>query len=338
MADKGVGRVGTVCGRYYAMDRDKRWERTRAAYDAMVHGTGAVATSAVAAVEASYAEGKGDEFVTPTVIGAADQGRIRDGDSAIFFNFRTDRTRQLTEALTSEAFTGFESEPRPDVHLATMTRYREDFTCPVAFPPSYLKGILPQVVADAGRTQLRIAETEKYAHVTFFISGGEEKEFPGERRILVPSPKVATYDLQPAMSAPEVTNKLMEALDEGVPDLTILNFANADMVGHTGVIPAAVEAVKTVDDCLSRIVPRYLELGGTVAITADHGNCEMLVDPVTGQPHTAHTVNPVPLMIAGSEVRGMSMKSGGRLCDIATTLLPLMGLPPHPEMTGVNLL
>ena len=338
MAELGVGRVATVCGRYWAMDRDNRWERTSRAYDALVHGKGGQADTAVDAIEASYLADKGDEFVEPVAVGSVAKGRIRDGDSAIFFNFRTDRTRQLTKALTFDEFEDFERGPGPAVHMATMTRYREDFACPVAFPPQYLKGIMPEVVSAAGLTQLRIAETEKYAHVTFFMSGGDEKEFPGERRILVPSPKVATYDLQPAMSASLVTDRLLAELDGTPPDVTILNFANADMVGHTGVVPAAIEAVRTIDACLSRIVPRYLELGGLVAITADHGNCEMLLDPDTGKPHTAHTVNPVPFLIAGPDVVGRSLRSGGRLCDIATTLLPLLGLQPHSTMEGVNLL
>jgi 2,3-bisphosphoglycerate-independent phosphoglycerate mutase len=219
-----------------------------------------------------------------------------------------------------------------------MTRYRESFSCPVAYPPQNLDGIFPQVISRAGMRQLRIAETEKYAHVTFFFSGGEEKEYPGERRVLVPSPKVATYDLQPEMSAVPVTDALLRELATGQrPDVTILNFANADMVGHSGIIPAAVQAVRTIDQCLSRIVPAYLALGGTVAITADHGNVEMMIDPVTGEPHTAHTTNPVPLLIAGDGTRGRSLRPGGRLCDIATTLLPILGLPRASGMDGVDL-
>ncbi len=338
MAKHGVGRIATVCGRYFAMDRDNRWERTKIAYDALVAGTGEHFATPQAAVQASYSAGKGDEFVAPAIIGDAGAGRIHDGDGAIFFNFRTDRTRQLTKALTFAEFTDFERPIRPALHLATMTRYRQDFTCPVAFAPSYLKGILPEVVADAGLTQLRIAETEKYAHVTFFMSGGDEREYPGERRILVPSPKVATYDLQPEMSAELVTDQLLKSMDQSVPDLTILNFANADMVGHTGSIEASVQAVRVIDRCLSRIVPKYLALGGHVAITADHGNCEMMLDPETGTVHTAHTVNPVPFVVAGRDVRAKQMKSGGRLCDIATTLLPLLDLQPHPSMEGANLL
>ena len=338
MSDLGTGRIGTVCGRFYAMDRDCRWERTKQAYDLLVGGIGKSASTAIEALESSYAAGKGDEFVDATVVGSPEGGRIRDGDSAIFFNFRTDRTRQLTQALVLKEFDEFDRRSTPDFHLATMTRYRSDFSCPVAFEPQYLKGIFPQVVSEAGLTQLRIAETEKYAHVTFFMSGGDEKEFSGERRILVPSPKVATYDLQPSMSAPQVTDQLIAAMDMALPDVTILNFANADMVGHTGIVPAAVEAVRTIDECLARIVPKYLSLGGTVAITADHGNCEMLVNPDTGEPHTAHTINPVMFLLAGPDLGVRSLSPGGRLCDIAPTLLPLAGLEPHPVMEGTNLL
>ncbi len=220
-----------------------------------------------------------------------------------------------------------------------MSSYRSDFSCPVAFRQSYVKGIFPETVSRAGLTQLRIAETEKYAHVTFFFSGGDEKELPGERRILVPSPRVSTYDQRPAMSAVEVTDRLLECLDASPrPDVTILNFANADMLGHTGVLGAAVEAVRTLDGCLSRIVPRIMELGGHVAITADHGNCEMMVDPETGKPHTAHTTNPVPFILAGADMKGRSLRENGRLCDIATTLLPILGLDPDPAMQGIDLL
>ncbi len=222
--------------------------------------------------------------------------------------------------------------------MVSMTRYREDFDCPMAFEPTYLKGIFPEIVSKAGLTQLRIAETEKYAHVTFFLSGGDEKQYPGEQRILIPSPKVKTYDQRPEMSAGPVTDKLLSLLEKQPPDVTFLNFANADMVGHTGDLEAAVTAVRTLDGCLAQIVPRYLELGGTVAITADHGNCELMVDPETGEPHTAHTTNPVPFVLVGKDVKGKQLKTGGRLCDIVTTLLPLLGLPPDPNMEGVNLL
>jgi 2,3-bisphosphoglycerate-independent phosphoglycerate mutase len=338
MAGLGVGRIGTVIGRYYAMDRDKRWERVQRAYDALTLGQGLRAETAQAAVAAAYARNEGDEFVAPTIVGSPDQGRVRSGDAVIFFNFRTDRARQLTEAFVGRDFGGFPRATVPAVHFATMTRYRDDFDCPVAYPPQNLDGTFPQVLSRAGLRQLRIAETEKYAHVTFFFSGGDERELPGERRLLIPSPKVATYDLQPEMSAPAVTDALLRELGSAEPpDVAVLNFANADMVGHSGILPAAVRAVQTIDACLARIVPAYLARGGTVAITADHGNVEMMVDPATGQPHTAHTTNPVPLIIAGEGARGRRLRSHGRLCDIATTLLPILGLPRTEGMEGVDL-
>jgi len=339
MKELSTGRIATVIGRYYAMDRDKRWDRVQKAYDALTIGAGFSAETAQAAIAQSYARNEGDEFVLPTTIGSPDKGRVRAGDSVLFFNFRADRARQLTDAFTSKEFTGFARASFPQVHFATMTRYREDFPCPVAFQPQNLKGIFPEVVSNAGWSQLRIAETEKYAHVTFFFSGGEEKEYPGERRILVPSPKVATYDLQPEMSAPLVTDKLLaEFAGKNSPDVTILNFANADMVGHTGLIPAAVQAVQAIDSALSRIVPAVLKKGGTVAITADHGNVEMMLDPQTGEPHTAHTLNPVPFLLAGAGAEGRRLRSGGRLCDIATTLLPIIGLQRANGMDGADLL
>ncbi len=338
MRELGVGRVGTVIGRYYAMDRDQRWERVQRAYDALTLGTGHVAASAQAAVAAAEERGGGVELVGPALRGAAGHGRVRTGDAVIFFNFRTDRARQLTDAFVGKDFQGFARASVPVVHFVTMTRYREGLPCPVAYPPQNLDGIFPQSVSKAGLRQLRIAETEKYAHVTFFFSGGDEKELPGERRVLVPSPRVATYDLQPEMSAVAVTDALLaELAGSARPDVTILNFANADMVGHSGVIPAAVEAVRTIDGCLARIVPAFLALGGTAAITADHGNVELMIDPATGQPHTAHTTNPVPLVIAGDAAKGRRLRAGGRLCDIATTLLPILGLRPATGMEGVDL-
>jgi 2,3-bisphosphoglycerate-independent phosphoglycerate mutase len=337
MRDLGTGRIGTVIGRYYAMDRDKRWERVRMAYDALVLGAGHVADSAQAAIAAAYERGENDEFVLPTVVGSADSGRVRTGDAVIFFNFRTDRARQLTDAFIGDDFHAFARASVPIVHFVTMTRYRESFRCPIAYPPQNLTGILPEIVSRAGLSQLRIAETEKYAHVTFFFSGGDEAEYPGERRVLVPSPKVATYDLQPEMSAAGVTDALLRELDgDGRPDLTILNFANADMVGHTGDIGAAVAAVKTIDQCLARIVPAFLKLGGTAAITADHGNAEQMIDPQTGQAHTAHTTNPVPLLAWTPRSAGR-LGPGGCLADVVPTIIAYQDGKPPGEMTGRSL-
>lgn len=331
------GRIGTIAGRYYAMDRDRRWDRVQLAYDALTRGIGEHADGALEGLRAAYARGESDEFVRPTIVGARERGRLRDGDAAIYFNFRADRARQLTAALTQQGFDGFERGVWPRIHMATMVRYRDDFDCPVAFAPQPLSGILPVLVSRAGLTQLRIAETEKYAHVTFFFSGGDEKELPGERRILVPSPKVATYDQQPQMSADEVTDRLLaELASPQRPDVVILNFANADMVGHTGDIPATIAAIRTIDACLARIVPQVLALGGVVAITADHGNAEMMVDPETGQPHTAHTTNRVPFLLAGPGLEKLQLHDG-RLCDIAPTLLPFLGLAKDPAMEGIDL-
>jgi 2,3-bisphosphoglycerate-independent phosphoglycerate mutase len=339
MAELATGRIATVIGRYWAMDRDQRWDRVQKAYDALTLGAGHRAETAQEAVAQAYARNEGDEFVLPTVVGSPDQGRVRSGDAVIFFNFRADRARQLTEAFTAQAFQGFPRASFPQVHFVTMTRYREDFPCPVAFAAQNLKGIFPELVSAAGLTQLRIAETEKYAHVTFFFSGGDEREMAGERRILVPSPKVATYDQQPEMSAAQVTDRLLAELEgQRPPDVTVLNFANADMVGHTGDLQAAITAVRTVDQCLQRIVPVVLARGGTAAVTADHGNCEMMIDPETGKPHTAHTTNPVPLFLANDAVIGRRLRPGGRLCDVVTTLLPILGLARHPSMEGADLL
>ena len=271
------------------------------------------------------------------MIGSPDRGRVRGGDAVVFCNFRTDRARQLTDAFIGSDFQAFPRASVPIVHFVTMTRYREDFSCPVAFPPQNLKGALPEVVSKAGLSQLRIAETEKYAHVTFFLSGGNEQELAGEKRILIPSPKVATYDLQPEMSAGKVTDALLqEVASDQRPDVTILNFANADMVGHSGIVPAAIEAVRTIDSCLERIVPAFLAQGGTVAITADHGNVEQMMDLDSGDVHTAHTSNPVPFVVCSEALQNGRLKSG-RLCDIATTLLPILGLEKGEGMEGVDL-
>lgn len=328
----GCGEIATVSGRYYAMDRDKRWERVQKAYDAIAKGEGVAAEDAVEAIKASYAQEVTDEFVVPVVVGK--YAGISAGDSAIFFNFRPDRARELTHAFTDDKFEGF---PRKEVKLpfATMTQYEEGLNVEVAYPPETIENTLGAVIAKNGMTQLRIAETEKYAHVTFFFNGGVEEPYQGEDRILVPSPKVATYDLQPEMSAIEVTDKVVDAIKSGKYDFIILNYANGDMVGHTGVIEAAVKAVETVDTCVGRFVDAIREAGGEVCITADHGNADQMVDPETGAPFTAHTTNPVPFIVVSDRVGWIA--SDGALCDIAPTLLTLAGMEIPAEMTGSSL-
>ncbi|MFO7169620.1 MAG: 2,3-bisphosphoglycerate-independent phosphoglycerate mutase [Chloroflexota bacterium] len=346
MAKLGVGSVATVIGRYYAMDRDKRWERTKAAYDAMVYGQGLQAPSAEAAIQQSYAEDVTDEFIRPTVVvrNGAPVATIGAGDSIICFNFRADRVRQITRAFVLQDFDGFAREALRDLLYVTFTEYEKGLPVTVAFENDDVQVPLAKVISDAGLRQLHVAETEKYAHVTFFFNGGREQEFPGEDRLLVPSPKdVPTYDLKPEMSAYGIRDGILKALDEDTYDFIIVNFANADMVGHTGVIPAVVRACEAVDECLGAIVPKVLEKGGVVLITADHGNAELLIDPETGGPHTAHTTNPVPcLLIAapglGLEKGEVQLREGGRLADIAPTLLEIMGIPPAPQMTGKSLI
>ena len=333
--------VATVSGRYYAMDRDNRWERVQKAYDAIVLGEGVEAPDALTAVRQSYDAGKTDEFVVPTVVAG---GRtLQDGDAALHFNFRADRARELTNALTGvrpEAFEGQLSR-RKVVDLAAyvcLCEYDASFGLPVAFPDRTPDRILGEILAEAGMRQLRIAETEKYAHVTFFFNVGVETPFPDEERILVPSPRdVDTYDQKPEMAAPELTRRLMERLGQGELDFVLVNFANPDMVGHTGVLPAAVKAVETIDSCLERVTAKVLELGGTVLITADHGNCERMTDPETGEPHTAHTTNPVPLYWVTRETGGRGLRNG-TLADLAPTVLELLGLEAPPQMTGHSLL
>jgi 2,3-bisphosphoglycerate-independent phosphoglycerate mutase len=328
--------VATVCGRYYAMDRDRRWDRVAKAHAAVVAGTGTRFPDAKAAVADAYARDVSDEFIEPAVIGA--YAGMHDGDGVLCFNFRADRVRQTLAALLDPAFDGFE-RPRV-VHFAAavgMTEYSDKLNTVMGaiFPPQTLPSVLGRVVADAGRTQLRMAETEKYAHVTYFLNGGEETQYPGEDRILVPSPKVATYDLKPEMSAPELTDKAVAAIASGKFDLIVLNYANPDMVGHTGSLPAAVTAVETVDTGLGRIAEAIATAGGALLVTADHGNCELMRDPETGGPHTAHTTNPVPVLLQGG---GAASLADGRLADIAPTLLALMNLPQPAEMTGKSLL
>lgn len=333
----GVGRIASVVGRYWAMDRDNRWDRVERAYNLFLSGTGNVAADPIAAMEAGYAADITDEFAEPTVIGAADKHRFSDGDSVLCFNYRSDRVRQISMALCFDDFDGFERTARADVSLTTFTQYRADFPFPVAFPPTELRGIFPEVISQAGLRQKRIAETEKYAHVTFFFSGGEEDPFPGEERILIPSPKVATYDLQPEMSAPAVTDAILDAVKKGETEVFIINFANADMVGHTGIMEAAEKAVETVDGCLRRIVTEVEARGGLVAITADHGNSEQLWDGSHDQPHTAHTLNPVPLVLCGEDVVGAKLRERGVLADVAPTLLELLNLAPSEAMNGASL-
>lgn len=334
----GVGRVATVLGRYYAMDRDRRWERTQRAYDLYTRGLGERHDSAAEAVRAAYAEGQGDEFIEPRVLGEPAQAVLRDGDVLLCFNFRADRMRQLVSALGLVDFDGFEREVHPRLELVTMTQYQKDFPFAVAYPPGELHGTLPEVLAAHGLKQLRVAETEKYAHVTYFFNGGRETPVAGERRILVPSPRVATYDLAPEMSSEQVTDEILAALAKNETDVYIINFANADMVGHTGLWDAALRAVQAVDRCLERIVPEVTRRGGLVMITADHGNVEQLWDPSSDAPHTAHTTNPVPIVLCAEDLIGARLRPMGILADVAPTLLEVAGLEQPPEMDGVSLL
>jgi 2,3-bisphosphoglycerate-independent phosphoglycerate mutase len=330
-------KVVTVCGRYYAMDRDKRWERVAKAYAAMVDADAPRFADPHTVIADAYAKNQFDEFILPAVVG--DYAGMRDGDGVLCFNFRADRVRQILCAMLDRDFSGF-TRPRAVRFAAAvgMAQYSDalDTLMDTIFPPQTLTNILGEVVAAAGRTQLRTAETEKYPHVTYFLNGGREEPFPGEDRIMVPSPKVATYDLQPEMSAPELTDKVVAAIDSGKYDLIVLNYANPDMVGHTGSLPAAIKAVETVDTGLGRIADAIERAGGALVVTADHGNCELMRDPATGGPHTAHTTNPVPLFLLGA--RNRALMTEGRLADIAPTLLELMELPQPQEMTGKSLL
>lgn len=332
----GRGRIATVTGRYYAMDRDERWDRVEPAYRLLTEGEAAhTADSAAAALRASYARDESDEFVAPTRIGAA--APIVDGDAVLFMNFRADRARELTRAFVDADFDGFERRCQPALADFVMTtEYASDIQASCAFPPDSLDNVLGEWIAAKGMTQLRIAETEKYAHVTFFFSGGREETFEGETRILVPSPRVATYDLQPAMSAPEVTEKLTAAIRSCDYDLIVCNYANGDMVGHTGNFAAAVEAVEVLDGCLAAVETAVVEAGGQALITADHGNCEQMMDHEAGQAHTQHTTELVPLVYLGKDVSALAPE-GGVLADVAPTLLDLMGIEPPREMTGHSL-
>ncbi len=337
MKEKGVGKIASITGRFYAMDRDKRWERIKKCYDAIVNGEGIKKTSAISAIESSYQKEVFDEFVEPTLIcnGEKPIATIENNDSVVFFNFRPDRAREITRTLVDKDFKEFETK-KMNLYYVCFTKYDE--TMPnvnIAFKPTTLKNTFGEYISNNGLTQLRIAETEKYAHVTFFFNGGEEKQYPGEDRILVPSPKVKTYDMQPEMSAYEVTDKVIEAIDSNKYDCIILNYANPDMVGHTGVLEAAKKAVETIDECVGRVVEAVKKQDGVLLITADHGNAEQMIDYATGEPHTAHTTNPVPCILVGME--NVKLKIG-RLADLAPTMLDILDLEKPEEMTGESII
>lgn len=341
MNNLGAGRIATLAGRFYAMDRDNRWDRVEKAYNAMVCGQGKKAAGALAAIEASYEMRVTDEFVEPVVIideNARPVGPIRDGDAIVFFNFRADRAREITRAFIDRKFEHFQRDFRPDVYYVCMTQYDAGFDVPVAFPPQNLNNTLGEVLAAQGLKQLRIAETEKYAHVTFFFNGGVEEPNEGEDRILIPSPSVETYNLKPEMSAYEVTQRVLQEMDRDYYDVIILNYANPDMVGHTGIVEAAVKAVETIDCCLMKVVDRVLKKEGAVLITADHGNCEEMICQKTGGTITCHSTNEVPFILVDPAYIHSRLRPGGSLQDIAPTMLKLLGVDVPEEMTGISLL
>ncbi len=335
----GRAMLGSISGRYFGMDRDNRWERTGAWFRAAVSGEGETTRDPMALLETAYASGTSDEFLPPHVVlnddGVA-AGPMRDGDVVICANFRSDRMRQWLHALTDASFDKFDTGRRPDVHVVTMTQYDDAFPFPVAFAPQSMANLVGEVIANAGLTQLRTAETEKYPHVTYFFNGGGDTPFAGEERAMVPSPKVATYDLQPEMSAREVCDILCNALANRTHDFVLCNFANGDMVGHTGSLPAAIRAVETVDYCLSRVLEAAAAGGARLLVTADHGNCDIMIDPQTGSPHTAHTTNPVPLVIRDPDGEWL-LRDDGALCDVGPTALRMLGLTLPSEMTGRDL-
>lgn len=340
--EMGIGEIATISGRYYAMDRDNRWERVEKAFKAVCYGEGDKVKKPSVAVERSYADGVTDEFVLPKVIidhQGNPIGRVQPGDGVIFYNFRADRAREITRAFVDQEFEGF---PRrggyPGVHFVCMTQYDATIPASVVFPPQAHQKTLGEVLASSGLKQLRIAETEKYAHVTFFFNGGIEEPNPGEDRVLIPSPKVATYDLQPEMSAHEITKRVISEICRDYYDVIILNYANPDMVGHTGVPDAAVDAVTVVDGCLKQVVDAVLERKGTALVTGDHGNAEMMLEKDSEEPHTAHTTNPVPFILVGERYRGVNLKEGGALEDIAPTILEILKIPKPSEMTGSSLI
>ncbi|KAB8139905.1 2,3-bisphosphoglycerate-independent phosphoglycerate mutase [Chloroflexia bacterium SDU3-3] len=346
MHEKNVGQVASVIGRYYAMDRDKRWERTKLAYDLLVNGIGTPASDALTAIQRSYDEGVTDEFIKPAVIvdaAGAPVATVKPGDTVIFFNFRSDRGRQLTRVFTLPKFDGFERELLKDLYFVTMTEYEKDLPVHVAFENDDVAMPLARVISDAGLSQFHSAETEKYPHVTFFFNGGREEPHPGEDWQVVPSPRdVATYDLKPEMSAHGVRDEVLKAIESEKYDFILVNFANPDMVGHTGVIPAVIKACEVVDECTGQIIEALLAKGGAAIVMADHGNAELMIDPATGGPHTAHTTNPVPTFLiapadAGLGLGQVSLRAGGKLADIAPTVLDLMGLPKPAAMTGESL-
>jgi 2,3-bisphosphoglycerate-independent phosphoglycerate mutase len=344
LAGIGAGRISTISGRYYAMDRDHRWERTKRAFDAIVHGEGPTAPSAAAAIEHSYADGVTDEFIIPAVIPRPDGSlpEMADGDAVVSFNFRSDRMRQLIAALSRPDFDEFDRGAMPaDLSIATMTRYEEDLPVAIIFPPKDVVNPLARVISEQGMMQFHAAETEKYPHVTFFLNGGREDPFTGEERGLVPSPKVATYDLQPEMSAPGVCDAVLHAIGSGRFDFVIVNFANCDMVGHTGVFGAAVKAVETVDQCLGLLLEAVLANGGRAIVTADHGNAEEMIDRETGGPMTAHTTNPVPVIFVtteGDTLRHATLRNDGVLSAVAPTILGLLDVTPPPDMDQASLI
>ncbi|PKM77007.1 MAG: 2,3-bisphosphoglycerate-independent phosphoglycerate mutase [Firmicutes bacterium HGW-Firmicutes-15] len=341
MKEIGVGKIATLGGRFYGMDRDNRWERIEKAYNAIVIGEGIKAATAQAAIIASYEARVTDEFMEPVIIvDASGQsiGNIENGDSIIFFNFRADRARQISHALVDKDMEKFQRRSLPDTHFVCMTQYDADLPASVAFVPQNLNYTLGEVLSSKGLKQLRIAETEKYAHVTFFFNGGVEEANPGEDRILIPSPKVVTYNLKPEMSAREITERTLTEMDRDFYDVIIINYANADMIGHTGILPATIEAIKVVDECLARIVERVIKKEGLVMITADHGNAEKMICPETGSPFTAHTLSKVPFVLISESHKGQLLSKDGSLRDIAPTLLSIMGIEIPKEMTGVSLL
>lgn len=336
---RGRAQVASIGGRYYGMDRDKRWQRTELFYRAAVDGTGPSNSDPIKAVQQAYDSGVTDEFILPVVItnDGIPVAPMRDGDAVICFNYRSDRMRQIVRAMIDPAFDGFDVSARPSITVTTLTQYDATFEVNVAFAPFSMSRIVAEMISEAGKSMLKTAETEKYPHVTYFFNGGLEPPYPGEERRLVPSQKVATYDLAPEMSARGIADVLCKSLDAREHDFTLCNFANADMVGHTGSVPATITAVETVDECLARIVQSARKSGTRLIVTADHGNAEMMIDPETGGPHTAHTNNPVPIVFLNPNSEEPAIRGGGALCDVGPTVLGMMGIDAPPEMTGVDL-